>query len=147
MCVCVLILLHMYICFMDEKLDIGTHTCRLFRLQYIYIYTYICYFGTCMYLYIMYTYIYIYIYIMYPYIYIYLLCIHLYIMYIYTYPYIDFSQDIHGFDAVLSKLMDPQDLAALLDKAAEVPGAFFPRPSKFCPFPLCMFGPSVKISV
>lgn len=48
--------------------------------------------------------------------------------------YIDFSQDIHGFDAVLSKLMGPQDLAALLDKAAEVRRGIFSAAFQVAPF-------------
>lgn len=64
MCVCVLILLHMYICLMDEKLDIGTHTCRLFRLQYIYIYIHLLFWH----MYVLVYYVYIYIYILYVFI-------------------------------------------------------------------------------
>ena len=112
--------------------------------MYIYISIYICYFGTCiMYTstYIMYIYIYVfihlwtckennYVYIIYTY-------KHIYIYYIYI--YIDFSQDIHGFDAVLSKLMGPQDLAALLDKAAEVRRGIFSAAFQVAPFRCACF--------
>ena len=50
--------------------------------------------------------------------------ISIYVYILYTYMHI-FFQDIHRLNAALSKLMDPQDLAALLDKAAEVGGGIF----------------------